>query len=77
MTSIPFRFSNASRWGEKKWKQWINQVPVICFNSSKYDINMVKKYFVKEISYSKEGECIEDVFVAEEENDYMFLITPG
>ena len=38
---------------------------------------MVKKYFVKEISYSKEGECIEDLFVAEEENDYMFLITPG
>ena len=38
---------------------------------------MVKKYFVKEISYNMEGGCNEDVFVAKKENDYMFLITPG
>ena len=37
---------------------------------------MVKEYFVKEISYSKEVECNEDVFVAKKENDYMFLIIP-
>ena len=30
---------------KKQWNQWANQVPVICFNSGKYDINMVKKYF--------------------------------
>ena len=51
------------------------QVPVIGFNSGKYDINMVKKYFVKGISYNKEGECNEDVFGAKKENDYMFLTT--
>ena len=42
---------------QKQWNQWVNQVPVIGFNSGIYDINMVKKYFVKEISYNKEGEC--------------------
>ena len=61
---------------KKQWKQWVNQVPVIGFNSGKYDIDMVKEYFVKEISYNKEIECNKDVFVAKKENDYMFLITP-
>ena len=58
---------------KKQWKQWVNQVPVIGFNSDKYDLNMVKEYFVKQISYNKEGECNEDVFAANKENDYMFL----
>ena len=26
---------------KKQWKQWFNQVPLIGFNSSKYDLNMV------------------------------------
>ena len=41
---------------KKQWKQWVNQVPEISFNSGKYDINIVKRYFVNEISYIKEGE---------------------
>ena len=28
---------------EKQWKQWVSQVPVIGFNSGKYDLNMVKE----------------------------------
>ena len=36
---------------------------------------MVKKYFVKNIAYNKEGERNEEVFVAKKENEYMFLIT--
>ena len=28
---------------------------------------------MKKISYNKEGECNEDVFVAKKENDYMFF----
>ena len=60
---------------KEQWRQWFNQVPVIGFNSGKYDLNMVKEYFVKEISYNKEGECNEDVFAAKKENDYMFLTT--
>ena len=43
-------------------KQWVNQVPVIGFNSGKYDLNMAKEYFVKKISYNKEEECNENVF---------------
>ena len=49
---------------QKQWRQWVNQVPVIGFNSGKSDINMVKEYFVKEMSDNKEGECNEDVFAA-------------
>ena len=60
---------------QKQWRQWVNQVPVIGFNSGKYDPNMVKAHFVKKISYKKEDECNEDVFAAKKENDYMFLTT--
>ena len=56
-------------------RQRVNQVPLISFNSGKYDLNMVKEYFVKEISYNKDDECNENVFAAKKENDYMFLTT--
>ena len=36
---------------------------------------MVKKYFVKKCSCSKEDECNEDVFAAKKVNGYMFLTT--
>ena len=61
---------------KKQWRQWVNQVPIISFNSGKYDLNMVKEYFVKKISYNKVDECNEDVFAAKKENDYMLLTTP-
>ena len=48
---------------------------MIGFNSGKYDVNMVKQYFVKETSYNKEDECGEVVFAAKKENNYMFLST--
>ena len=48
---------------------------MIGFNSGKYDLNMVKEYFVKENCYNKEDECNEDVFAAKKENNYMFLST--
>ena len=35
---------------QKQWRQWFNQVPLIGFNSGKYDLNIVKEYFVKKIS---------------------------
>ena len=60
---------------KEQWRQWVNQVPVISFNSGKYDLNMVKEYFVKKISYNMEDECNEDVFAAKNENDHMFLTT--
>ena len=57
---------------QKQWRQWVNQVPVIGFSSGKYDLNMVKEYFVKEISYNKEDEYNEDMFAAKKENNYVF-----
>ena len=59
----------------EQWRQWVNQVLVIGFNSGKYDLNMVKEYFLKKISYNKEDECNEDVFAEKKGNDYMFLTT--
>ena len=62
-------------WGEKKenpiWRNWVNQVPVFGFNSGRYDINMIKEYFVKNLA------IISDVDVAKKENTYMFLSTPN
>ena len=60
---------------KKQWMQWNNQVPIIGFKTFKYDINMMKEYFMKEISYNKDRECNEDVFAAKKENYYMFLTT--
>ena len=60
---------------QKQWRQWVNQVPVIGFNSGKYELNMVMEYFVKKIAYNKDEKCNEDVFAAKKENDYTFLTT--
>ena len=62
--------------GEEKkenpiWRNWVNQVPVFGFNSERYDINMIKEYFVKNLA------IISDVDVAKKENSYMFLSTPN
>ena len=61
---------------KEQWRQWVNQVLVIGFNSGKYDLNKVKEYFVKGINYNKNDECNEDVFAAKKENAYMFLTIP-
>ena len=54
----------------KQWEQWCNQVPVLGFNSGKYNINTIKEYFVKHLT-EQEGE----ISVAKKENSYMFLTT--
>ena len=53
------------------WKTWVNQVPVFGFNSGRYDINMIKEYFAKNLAE------ISNVNVAKKENSYMFLSTPN
>ena len=49
------------------WETWVKQVPVFGFNSGRYDINMIKEYFVKDLAE------ISNVNVAKKENSYMFL----
>ena len=53
----------------EKWTEWVAQVPVLGFNSGKYDINMIKEYFVRSLS------DISNVKVAKKDNSYMFLTT--
>ncbi|EDO45322.1 predicted protein, partial [Nematostella vectensis] len=54
----------------EQYKKWCEQVPVLGFNSGKYDINMVKEYFVKHMT-KQAGE----IFAAKKESNYMFLTT--
>ena len=56
---------------KKNWKEWVNQVPVVGFNSGKYDMNLIKEYFVKRVSFDEE----KDVFAAKKDNGYMFITT--
>ena len=38
---------------QNMWKEWVNQVSVFGFNSGKYDINLIKEYFVKNLTDNK------------------------
>ena len=65
---------------QKDWKRWINQVPVIGFDSGKYDLPLIKKYFVEELAKAEVTQLggalkYPEIFVARKENDYMFLTT--
>ena len=55
----------------KRYVNWVKQVPVFGFNSGRYDINMIKEYFVKNLA------SFSDVNVAKKENSYLFLSTPN
>ena len=50
-------------------------MPLIHFNSAKYDLNMVKKLFVKEISFNKGRNSSGHIFSAKNENNYIFVTT--
>ena len=50
--------------------QWINQVPVVGFNSGHYDLKLIRKYFVPVMTQDK------DVFAAEKNGRIMFINTP-
>ena len=60
---------------QEDWNRWLNQVPVIGFNSGKYDINLIKQYFAEEIAKFDDDESKPQIFVARKENNYMFLTT--
>ena len=55
----------------EEYEEWCNQVPVLGFNSGKYDINMIKIHFVKIMT-----DKTKEIFVARNANKYMFLTTP-
>ena len=49
---------------------WINQVPVVGFNSGHYDLKLIRKYFVPVITHDK------GIFAAEKNGRIMFINTP-
>ena len=67
----PDDFDMLSKRDQKAWNEWVNQVAVIGFNSGKYDINMIKRYFVERIAENVN----EKIKVAKKDNNYMFLTT--
>ena len=55
---------------QERWMNWVNQVPVCGFNGRKYDLNLIKEYFIRALSN------MNDVTVMTKDNSYMFLMTP-
>ena len=56
----------------EKYEEWCNQVPVLGFNSGMYDINAIKRDFVKHMTNKTK-----DIFVARNGNKHVFLSTPN
>ena len=54
----------------KKILQWINQVPVVGFNSGHYDLKLIRKYFVPLMAQDS------GVYAAEKNGRIMFINTP-
>ena len=50
--------------------QWINQVPVVGFNSGHYDLKLIRKYFVPLMAQDS------GVYAAEKNGRIMFINTP-
>ena len=50
-------------------KQWCGQVPVVGFNSGKYDLNLIRKYFISHLGQ-------ENVSSGEKQRRIMFMKTP-
>ena len=50
--------------------EWCNQVPVLGFNSGRYDLNVIEKYLVENIT-----EMANKITVAKNGNKIMFMHT--
>ena len=61
-----------SKRDQEAWGEWVNQVAVIGFNSEKYDLNMIKQYFLERIAENVNGK----IKVAKKDSIYMFLTMP-
>jgi len=56
---------------QQKNRDWCEQGPVLGFNSGRYDLNLIKQYFVDELS-----DTCTKVKVATQGTKTMFVITP-
>ena len=54
---------------------WLPQLPVIGFNSGKYDLNVIKRCFVPYLTKPSEDEIDETRFVIKRQNTFMCFST--
>ena len=50
---IPNDIDSLSKKQQKLIRQWCGQVPVIGFNSGRYDLNLIRKYFISHLGQEK------------------------
>ena len=53
---------------QERIKQWCSQVPVVGFNSGRYDLQLIRKYFINHL-------CEENVSSGEKQGRIMFINT--
>ena len=51
--------------------EWTNQVPILGFNSGKYDLNLIRNYFVEQMCQAKD----KTITVGKKGNTIMFMKT--
>ena len=61
---------------EKQLQAWLHQLPVVGFNSGKYDLNVVKKFFIPYLMKPSEDDEIDETrFVIKRQNTFMCFST--
>jgi len=68
---IPSELQLLPKKQQQKMRDWCAQVPVLGFNSGKYDLNLIEAYFVQQLAAT----CTK-VKVASKGSQTMFVITP-
>ena len=59
---------------EKQLQAWLHQLPVLGFNSGRYDLNAIKKFFVPLLIHNNTAERA-SCFVIKRQNNFMCLST--
>ena len=59
---------------EKQLQAWLHQLPVLGFNSGRYDLNAIKKFFVPLLIHNNTAER-SSCFVIKRQNNFMCLST--
>ena len=59
---------------EKQLQAWLHQLPVLGFNSGRYDLNAIKKFFVQLLIHNNTAERA-SCFVIKRQNNFMCLST--
>ena len=66
---LPSDFEYLPKTQQERIKQWCGQVPVIGFNSDRYDLNLIRKYFISHLGQDK-------VDSGEKQGQIMYMKTP-